>query len=126
MTCAWMDTSSADTGSSQMISFGWKASARATPIRCRWPPENSAGNRLKCSGLSPTRSISSCTRRLRSAPEAVRWMANGSPMIDPTRRRGFSDPIGSWKIIWISRRSGRMRRCETGRCPRRRRRSARR
>src|SRR5579862_8508933 len=29
-------------------------------------------------------------------------------MIDPTRRRGFSDPIGSWKIIWISRRSGRI------------------
>ena len=34
-------------------------------------------------------------------------MANGSPMIEPTRRRGFSEPYGSWKIICISRRSGR-------------------
>ena len=31
-------------------------------------------------------------------------MANGSPMIEPTRRRGFSEPYGSWKIIWMSRR----------------------
>ena len=46
MICAWIDTSSADTGSSQMTSFGRSASARATPMRCRWPPENSAGNRL--------------------------------------------------------------------------------
>ena len=30
----------------QMISLGWKARARATPMRCRWPPENSAGNLL--------------------------------------------------------------------------------
>ena len=35
------------------------------------------------------------------------WMANGSPMIEPTRRRGFSEPYGSWKIICMSRRNGR-------------------
>ena len=34
---AWIETSSAETGSSQMISFGPSASARAIPIRCRWP-----------------------------------------------------------------------------------------
>ena len=28
-------------------------------------------------------------------------------MIVPTVCRGFSDEYGSWKIIWISRRSGR-------------------
>ena len=28
------------------ISFGCRASARAIPIRWRWPPENSCGNRL--------------------------------------------------------------------------------
>ena len=44
--CAWIETSSAETGSSQTISFGLSASARATPMRCRWPPENSAGKRL--------------------------------------------------------------------------------
>ena len=41
--CAWIETSSADTGSSQTISFGLSASARAMPMRWRWPPENSCG-----------------------------------------------------------------------------------
>ena len=33
-------------------------------------------------------------------------MTNGSPMIEPTVLRGFSDEYGSWKIICMSRRSG--------------------
>ena len=33
ITCAWIETSSADTGSSQMITFGRNASALAIPIR---------------------------------------------------------------------------------------------
>ena len=37
----------------------------------------------------------------------------GSPMIWPTRLRGFSEANGSWKTIWICRRIGR-------RCPRER------
>ena len=41
--CAWIDTSSADTGSSAMMIFGSRASARAIAIRCRCPPENSCG-----------------------------------------------------------------------------------
>ena len=43
MTCAWIETSSADTASSQTMSFGLTASARAMPMRWRWPPENSCG-----------------------------------------------------------------------------------
>ena len=43
ITCAWIETSSAETGSSQTMSFGLTASARAMPMRCRWPPENSWG-----------------------------------------------------------------------------------
>jgi hypothetical protein len=39
-TCAWIETSSADTGSSQTIRSGLTASARAMPMRWRWPPEN--------------------------------------------------------------------------------------
>ena len=35
----------AETASSQMMSFGSSAIARAMPIRCRWPPENSCGKR---------------------------------------------------------------------------------
>jgi hypothetical protein len=43
MTWAWIDTSSADTGSSATTSFGFSASARAIAMRWRWPPENSCG-----------------------------------------------------------------------------------
>ena len=42
-TCAWIDTSRAEIGSSQIMSFGRRANARAIPIRWRWPPENSCG-----------------------------------------------------------------------------------
>ena len=42
-TCAWIDTSSAEIGSSQTMNSGSTARARATPMRCRWPPENSCG-----------------------------------------------------------------------------------
>ena len=49
----------------------------------------------------------SWTTRLRSPlPWCIPWIANGSEMIVPTVRRGFSDEYGSWKIICISRRSG--------------------
>jgi hypothetical protein len=43
MTPAWIDTSSAATGSSSTISFGSRASARAIPMRWRWPPEKCYG-----------------------------------------------------------------------------------
>ena len=46
ITCAWIETSSAETGSSATRSLGLRVSARAMPMRCRWPPENSLGNRL--------------------------------------------------------------------------------
>ena len=39
--CACTETSRAETGSSQMISFGLIASARAIPTRWHCPPENS-------------------------------------------------------------------------------------
>ncbi|MNP29104.1 hypothetical protein D3C76_1221140 [compost metagenome] len=42
-TWAWMETSSAETGSSQMIILGSRISALAMPMRWHWPPENSWG-----------------------------------------------------------------------------------
>ena len=42
-TCACTDTSRADTGSSQMITFGSSTRARAIEMRWAWPPENSCG-----------------------------------------------------------------------------------
>ncbi len=50
---AWIETSRADTGSSRTISSGSSARARAMPMRCRWPPENSvrvAGSRARATG----------------------------------------------------------------------------
>ncbi len=46
MICAWIETSSAETGSSATISVGFSDSALAIPIRWRCPPENSCGKRL--------------------------------------------------------------------------------
>ena len=43
MICAWIETSSAETGSSATMRSGSTASARAMPMRWRWPPENSCG-----------------------------------------------------------------------------------
>ena len=40
-----MDTSRADTGSSQMMIFGFKISARARPILCLCPPESPDASR---------------------------------------------------------------------------------
>jgi len=43
ITCAWIETSSALTGSSQITSLGLTARARAIQILWRCPPENSCG-----------------------------------------------------------------------------------
>ncbi len=101
-----METSRAETGSSAMISLGFRESARATPMRCRWPPENSCGKRLKCSGLSPTISRSSRTRLSLPPGGLMPLISIGPPTMVPTVCRGFSDEYGSWKIIWISARIG--------------------
>ena len=55
MICAWIDTSSAETGSSAMISSGRTARARAMPMRCRWPPLNSWGYRRACARIQAHR-----------------------------------------------------------------------
>ena len=62
--------SSADVGSSNIISFGFIASARAIATRCCWPPESWPGNLSACSGM-PTRS-SSC-RACSSASRSGMW-----------------------------------------------------
>src|SRR5882724_5171361 len=69
--CAWIETSSADTGSSPTISLGLQARARAMPMRWRWPPENSCGKRCAWRGLRPTSCSSSATRSRASAPRAT-------------------------------------------------------
>ena len=83
MICAWIETSSADTGSSSTMSFGSTASARAMPMRWRWPPENSCGKRLTCSGARPTRSSSSLHAALDVGLVRPPCAASATPTIWP-------------------------------------------
>ena len=76
-----------ETGSSSTTTSGSNASALAMPMRCRCPPENSCGNRLRCSGLSPTSRSSSDT--------SSSWFPEGggpaaAPTIEATVIRGSS------------------------------------
>src|SRR6476619_3254920 len=82
-----METSSADTGSSATTNWGSTASARAMPIRCRCPPENSWGKRCACSGARPTSDKSSAIRFPRAAPGWRPCVAIASSSVSPTRRR---------------------------------------
>ena len=67
-TCAWTDTSRAETGSSQTSTSGRGAMARAMATRWRCPPESCRGWRSARSRRpGPTRSSSSTTRSRRSA-----------------------------------------------------------
>jgi hypothetical protein len=99
-----MLTSSAETGSSRIMTCGRSASARAMPMRCRCPPENSPGKRTAESGSRPTFASSS---RTRPARPAILCTISGSPTISPTDSLGLSEEYGSWKTICRSRRSGR-------------------
>ena len=51
--------------------------------------------------------MSSWTRSRRRAPRSRPCTASGSPTMAPMRRRGFSEPYGSWNTIWTSRRTAR-------------------
>ena len=99
---AWTDTSRAETGSSQISRSGSAMSARAMLMRWHWPPENSPGRRSPAaSGSMPTASSISRTLVARSCLVPRFQMTSGSATMSLIRRRGLSDEIGSWKIIWI-------------------------
>ena len=53
----------------------------------------------------PTRSSMALTVWRRSSLEPIFQMVSGSATMSVTRRRGFSDEIGSWKIICTCVRS---------------------
>ena len=107
MTPARIDTSSIDTGSSAMITFGLRTIARAMATRCRWPPDISCGNRSRksCPGRRPLSSRARTTSSARcSRSFVIPWMSRGSETARRTENRGLRDSYGSWKIIWRSRR----------------------
>lgn len=44
-------------------------------------------------------------RRLLPLGATSGWISYGSPMMSPTVMRGFSEVYGSWKTIWMLRRT---------------------
>ena len=83
-----------------MISFGSVTTARAIEMRWHCPPENWCGRLPRCnSGSSPTSSSTSSTFFCCSSLVPIFQICSPSAMMSSTLRRGFSDEIGSWKII---------------------------
>ena len=91
-----METSSADTASSQTTMRGLSAMARQMAMRCRCPPEKSDGMRPASRADRPTVSSSSCTRRWMCRRLPARLMRSGSAMMRPIGSRGLSEVCGSW------------------------------
>src|SRR6266542_368470 len=111
-TRACVDRSSADTGSSQTMSFGFSARARAMAIRCRWPPENSRGSRWAASYGRPTWSSTVRTRCAAVLRSLDLRATSGSTRMSSTVIDGLSELYGSWKTTWMSSLS--RRRCLRG------------
>ena len=112
MTCAWIDTSRAETGSSATISLRPQreraGDADALPL--------AAGELVRVAVVVLGVQADELQQVLdgplrRRAGGSTFCSRNGAPTIAPTVWRGFSDEYGSWKIIWMSRRSGRILPC---------------
>ena len=92
MTCAWIETSSADTGSSATISRGSTASARAMPSAGAGRRRIRADSAARARAAGPTSSSSSPTRARRAASVLARPCSiSGSPSMAPTVMRGLSE-----------------------------------
>ena len=79
------------------------------PMRWRWPPENSCGNRHRRRDGEPIgRGVSDAGRRSRAAALPSRNL-RAAPS-NHARSCGSSEPNGSWNTICMSRRWGRIAR----------------
>ena len=107
--CACTETSSAETGSSQTISFGFdgERAGDADPLAL-------AARELVREAVVVLRVETDDLEQLLHAALALgvacrcSCTSSGSPTMKPTRLRGFSEAYGSWKTIIISRRTGRI------------------
>ena len=117
---AWIVTSSAVVGSSAMSTLGSFAIAIAIIARWRMPPENSCGYwSTRCSGVRDAHDLEQLDGAL-ARPRRLLMPAlcaiSASAIWTPTVSTGFSDVIGSWKIIAMSppriSRSWRLRQLE--------------
>ena len=101
---AWIVTSSAVVGSSAITMSGLQERASAIMTRWRMPPDSSCGYvsiRSVAFGM-PTCFSRSIARRLACFFEIDSCATIASTIWTPIRYTGFSDVIGSWKIIAIS------------------------
>ncbi len=102
VTAACTETSRAETGSSATTTLALPAKARATPMRCFWPPESWRGLRCSKRRGSFTRSSSSSILWCRSAASLPTLNFSSVRMIcEPTVWLGFSVSNGFWNTIWI-------------------------
>ena len=104
-TWAWIVTSRAVVGSSAMSNRGLQAIAIAIMTRCRMPPESWCGYssiRLAAAGTR-TRSRSSIARDRASRRDKCWWRRSTSPICLPTVKTGFSEVMGSWNTMEMSR-----------------------
>ena len=86
-----MDTSKAETGSSHTMYFGFRAKARAMPIRCLWPPENSCGKRFIYILERPTFSMRISIFFWSALPFAKPCIERASPIILSIVKRGLRE-----------------------------------
>ena len=110
------------TGSSHTMNFGRRASARAMPMRWRWPPLNSCGIAVDVLLVEPDPLEQVADRRL-ALPlvRHARARKSPSPTISPTLMRGLRLAYGSWNTTWMSRRAAFISRDDADRtatCPR--------
>ncbi len=74
-------------------------------MRCRWPPLNSCGNFSPSAAARPTWRQQLPTRSATARPRSMPNARSGSATMSRTRQRGFNEAYGSWKIMFIRRRS---------------------
>src|SRR3954467_5339692 len=81
MICAWIETSSAETGSSATMKSGFSANARASPKRCRCPPEKPARARPPPAGDLG----GGAARRVRRQADGLQELAHAARRLRPVR-----------------------------------------
>lgn len=90
-----METSRAETHSSQTMTSGESSSARAMAMRLHWPPLSSDGYFPSADSASPTRPSISAARRLADAASyESSSTCIGSVRIFSTVKYGFMDSFG--------------------------------
>jgi hypothetical protein len=103
VTAACTDTSSAETGSSATTTLALPAKARATPMRCFWPPDKLARHAL-AKGARQFDQVEQFEHAL--APVAtVLPILNFSSVrmiCEPTEWLGLSVSNGFWNTIWMA------------------------